>query len=300
MSTLSRRGPNANAPAKLPALETSRIADRNTQQAIDALREWIEVRLGSRGDRFERAVTFRDLDPLTGRVTALEDTSVSMTATLGNTASSPDLTALQNRVTTLEAYAPAKDAELAGLISGLRTDLQFLDAQQQATQAQLALFADEVIARILARQNEFTAAQTTQQQFVPLDEDDTLGFLAFPDGAVSTTFLIEATSDLTLFPPSAPKDGATYTFTILQDSIGGHVVSLATDFLEGDTVVVDTAPDSYTVFTAVAVYDVDDDQMYFKVGQAGSGTGGVLPVVTGEVPPVLVYLDDGSLVYSGI
>lgn len=28
--------------------------------------------------------------------------------------------------------------------------------------------------------------------------------------------------------------------------------------------------------------------------------GGVLPLVTGEVPPVLVYLDDGSLVYSGV
>lgn len=28
------------------------------------------------------------------------------------------------------------------------------------------------------------------------------------------------------------------------------------------------------------------------------GGGAVLPVVTGEVPPVLVYLDDGSLVYS--
>lgn len=30
------------------------------------------------------------------------------------------------------------------------------------------------------------------------------------------------------------------------------------------------------------------------------GSFGVLPVVTGEVPPVLVYLDDGSLVYSGV
>lgn len=33
---------------------------------------------------------------------------------------------------------------------------------------------------------------------------------------------------------------------------------------------------------------------------ATGGAGGVLPVVTGEVPPVLVYLDDGSLVYSGV
>ncbi len=35
----------------------------------------------------------------------------------------------------------------------------------------------------------------------------------------------------------------------------------------------------------------------FRAGQAG---GGILPVVTGEVPPVLVYNDDGSLVYTEI
>ena len=29
-----------------------------------------------------------------------------------------------------------------------------------------------------------------------------------------------------------------------------------------------------------------------------SGNGGVLPVVTGEVPPVLLYADDGSLIYA--
>lgn len=32
----------------------------------------------------------------------------------------------------------------------------------------------------------------------------------------------------------------------------------------------------------------------------GSSTGGILPVVTGEVPPVFVYLDDGSLVYAEV
>ncbi len=32
--------------------------------------------------------------------------------------------------------------------------------------------------------------------------------------------------------------------------------------------------------------------------EATAGTGGVLPVVTGEVPPVLLYADDGSLIYA--
>lgn len=33
---------------------------------------------------------------------------------------------------------------------------------------------------------------------------------------------------------------------------------------------------------------------------ASSVSGGILPVVTGEVPPVLVYLEDGSLVYAEV
>lgn len=37
----------------------------------------------------------------------------------------------------------------------------------------------------------------------------------------------------------------------------------------------------------------------FRPAPADS-SGGILPVVTGEVPPVLVYLDDGSLVYTEI
>ena len=31
---------------------------------------------------------------------------------------------------------------------------------------------------------------------------------------------------------------------------------------------------------------------------SSTSSGGVLPVVTGEVPPVLVYFDDGSLLYA--
>ncbi len=35
-------------------------------------------------------------------------------------------------------------------------------------------------------------------------------------------------------------------------------------------------------------------------GLRSIGGGGILPVVTGEVPPVFVYLDDGSLVYTTV
>ena len=66
MSTnrLSGRGPNANAPARLPGLQAIRVADPQTQKALEALREWVEVRLGSRGDKYEKAVTLRELEQL--------------------------------------------------------------------------------------------------------------------------------------------------------------------------------------------------------------------------------------------
>lgn len=254
MSTLSRRGPNANTPAKLPALETSRIADRNTQQAIDALREWVEVRLGSRGDRFERAVTFRDVDPLTARVAALEAAEATPTSGAAVVSSgSPDVTALSNRVATLEAYAPAKDAELAGQIASLQMGLMVANAQVQALQSQLALFSELTITEFLARQNEFTAAQTTRQVDVQLDEDEDGFFFASPDGAVSTTFYVRATADFTLRPPSPARVGATYTIVIQQDDIGGHMVTPSFEYDFGAaTFTPSTDIGSLTIIRAVA------------------------------------------------
>ena len=41
-------------------------------------------------------------------------------------------------------------------------------------------------------------------------------------------------------------------------------------------------------------YDSDPTQIIIS----STSSGGVLPVVTGEVPPVLVYFDDGSLLYA--
>lgn len=61
---LSDRGANANAPAKLPGLQAVR-AGATTQElgrAVEVLREWVEVRLGSRGDKYEKAVTLREFE----------------------------------------------------------------------------------------------------------------------------------------------------------------------------------------------------------------------------------------------
>lgn len=59
---LSTLGSSAKAPAKLPSLQSARVDDPQVQKAIESIREWLEVRLGSRGDPYERAVTVRDLD----------------------------------------------------------------------------------------------------------------------------------------------------------------------------------------------------------------------------------------------
>lgn len=59
---LTDRGAYAKAPTKLPALAAARCEDPAAQRAIEALREWVEVRLGSRGDAFERALTLREFE----------------------------------------------------------------------------------------------------------------------------------------------------------------------------------------------------------------------------------------------
>ncbi|HEY0955840.1 MAG TPA: hypothetical protein VGE36_13830 [Roseateles sp.] len=89
MSTqrLNVRGANAKPPARLPSLQALRVADPQVQKAVEALREWIEVRLGSRGDPFERAVTARDLEqalaPLKTALAELDDAGlVPLVATL--------------------------------------------------------------------------------------------------------------------------------------------------------------------------------------------------------------------------
>lgn len=83
MSTLSSRGANAKGAAQLPALQSARVADPQVQKALEALREWVEVRLGSRGDPFERAVTGRDLEQALAPLNALAKTLGNFDGTVG-------------------------------------------------------------------------------------------------------------------------------------------------------------------------------------------------------------------------
>jgi hypothetical protein len=118
---LTQRGPAATPPAKLPALQTSRIADANIRQAIDALREWVEVRLGARGDFYERAVTQRELVPLLNlieaRLKALEDADVAAATTAAATADPATLAAFDAFVASSTGADTAMRAEIAELRS---------------------------------------------------------------------------------------------------------------------------------------------------------------------------------------
>jgi hypothetical protein len=72
---LSSLGSSVKSPAKLPSLQGARVSDPQVQKALESIREWLEVRLGSRGDPYERAVTQRDIDaalkPLEDAIDAL-------------------------------------------------------------------------------------------------------------------------------------------------------------------------------------------------------------------------------------
>ena len=65
-----QRGAWGGSPPRLPQLQAVRVEDPQVQKALEALREWVEVRLGSRGDEAERAVTLRELNRLLEDVVA--------------------------------------------------------------------------------------------------------------------------------------------------------------------------------------------------------------------------------------
>lgn len=116
-STLTRRGPNAAAGAQLPGLQGLRLTDPQAQKAFEALREWVEVRLGSRGDIYEKAVTRREFEQLLAdvfdKVDRLKDFNGDA-ATLRGTA----LDALP-KVVIVGAFVPLKNGDLYyGLITG--------------------------------------------------------------------------------------------------------------------------------------------------------------------------------------
>lgn len=121
MATLTRRGPNANTPARLPALQAFQSSDMALNKAIENLREWVEVRLGSRGDRFERAVTHRELDPILdaidARIVALEQAEDATTTTIDYAEA---LAKLRADLETLKRTSEIADADIYSQLLEIR------------------------------------------------------------------------------------------------------------------------------------------------------------------------------------
>ena len=67
-TNLTARGARANTAARLPALPASTAVDPARRQWEEMVREWLEVRLGARGDFYERAVTHRELKDQLDRI----------------------------------------------------------------------------------------------------------------------------------------------------------------------------------------------------------------------------------------
>ncbi|TXH55299.1 MAG: hypothetical protein E6Q97_09075 [Desulfurellales bacterium] len=133
MSNLTQRGPNANASARLPSLQAARAQDPNVQKALEALREWVEVRLGSRGDRFERAVTFRDLDSELNALRAeleeaIADASGSTSTATSTGTPDADLAAVQTTINALRSTVTALDGLVSSRIAAANAAIEVLTA----------------------------------------------------------------------------------------------------------------------------------------------------------------------------
>lgn len=101
--SLNSRGPSATGGARLPSIPVPPSSvDAETRRWMENVREWLEVRLGVRGDAGERAVTRRELDTDLTRLTAQLGGSTSG-STSGSTGMDleGDLTRLTYRVTAI-------------------------------------------------------------------------------------------------------------------------------------------------------------------------------------------------------
>lgn len=127
MSNLTQRGPYASRGAKLPALQAARAQDPAVQRALEQIREWLEVRLGARGDRFERAVTFRDLaielEQLRTDLSSAAATSTTTTTAAGGGDWQGAVDALSERLDTLTTNAAAGTSGALNEVAALRADL---------------------------------------------------------------------------------------------------------------------------------------------------------------------------------
>lgn len=267
--SLTRRGANATTPARLPGIQTSRIEDPNVRQAIDALRESVEVRLGARGDRFERAVTFREFDPqvaeVSRRLLALEQalqisTGATDAASSAATTSSGSIATLRNDLSLAISDYKRTDAALQQRLSEDRAaidgglgDARMLIANglsivsgEVNTLRALVNSISNAAAALINTVNVFSAAQVVDE--ITLTDGATVAI----DAGLSNNFQVTLGGNRTIANPTNLLKGEVIHLVVRQDATGSRTVTWDTkwDFGVAGTPVLSTVANKVDLVTA--------------------------------------------------
>lgn len=167
-----KTSPHHSAPARLPSINVPSGADPQVRQALEAIKERLEVREGSRGNPYERAVTLRDLEALRADLTAGTKTAkVAPTQVIVERSSS----------------GPSADTDAASLraeiVAAERRITDNILATLSSTTSQAGMSAIAVAARSAAGARPYTAAD--------LSDDLASGGALIISGALNGTTVME-------------------------------------------------------------------------------------------------------------
>ena len=167
-----KTSPYHSAPARLPHINIPSGADPQVRQALEAIKERLEVREGSRGNPYERAVTLRDLEALRAELTAGTKTAKAAPTQV---------------IVERSSSGPSADADAASLRAEIaaaerRITDNILATLSSAT-SQAGISAIAVAARSAAAARPYTAAD--------LSADLASGGALIISGALNGTTVIE-------------------------------------------------------------------------------------------------------------
>lgn len=287
MSTLTRRGAFANSSAKLPALQAARAQDPAVQQALEQIREWLEVRLGARGDRFERAVTFRDL---TTELQALEARLAELIASAGASAGTEvgaatveQLEDLRSTVTDLrsafDALSSSLTAQVGSAIARAAAAGDFSSNTSTSVDSEVVLFSGtggktgkrasgtgfaKLASGVLSAQAASAARADLGEKVQALTDGATISV----DASLANNFRVTLGGNRTLANPSNLIDGQVLNFRIKQDGTGSRTLAYGSKykFPGGAAPVLSTAAAALDFMSCQ--YDSTDDTLVCVLSKA--------------------------------
>lgn len=167
-----KTSPHHSAPARLPSINIPSGADPQVRQALEAIKERLEVREGSRGNPYERAVTLRDLEALRADLTAGTKTAKAAPTQV---------------IVERSSSGPSADADAASLraeiVAAERRITDNMLATLSSTTSQAGMSAIAVAARSAAGARPYTAAD--------LSADLASGGALIISGALNGTTVME-------------------------------------------------------------------------------------------------------------